>query len=132
MSKKEWKAPLEKKKHEVPYRVGAYGLPGWKKMGLGPGTGIANVIPAVPFGQGNPSFKTGSTRTQRPITDTEKCNLDKLCWLYCPDGARSPDPDTYFAVDLDYCKGCGVCAAVCPEKAITMQDELKWTTWGEK
>jgi len=28
-------------------------------------------------------------------------------------------------VDLDYCKGCGICASECPQKAITMVEEIK-------
>jgi pyruvate ferredoxin oxidoreductase delta subunit len=95
-------------------------FPTWREMAVG------CVIPAVPVGQGNPKFKTASFRTYRPVTDTTKCTLDKLCWLYCPDSARSPNPDTYFEVDLDYCKGCGICARVCPSKAIEMVHELEF------
>jgi Pyruvate/2-oxoacid:ferredoxin oxidoreductase delta subunit len=29
------------------------------------------------------------------------------------------------AIDFSYCKGCGICANVCPQKAITMIDERK-------
>jgi pyruvate ferredoxin oxidoreductase delta subunit len=41
--------------------------------------------------------------------------------MYCPDGAISEDLD----VDLDFCKGCGICANECPKKAITMVREEK-------
>jgi pyruvate ferredoxin oxidoreductase delta subunit len=65
---------------------------------------------------------TGSWRTERPVTDLEKCNYCGLCALYCPPQCMK-DMGTYFQPDFDYCKGCGICAAECPRKAITMQPE---------
>ncbi len=43
------------------------------------------------------------------------------CWAFCPDNviSRAVPP----AIDLEYCKGCGICAAVCPSEAIEMRDE---------
>ena len=32
-------------------------------------------------------------------------------------------PGMGFEFNLDYCKGCGICAEQCPTKAITMVDE---------
>jgi len=29
-------------------------------------------------------------------------------------------------IDLEYCKGCGICAEVCPTRAIAMVDEEKF------
>ena len=34
--------------------------------------------------------------------------------MYCPDRAINEEVE----VDLDYCKGCGICANECPKKAI--------------
>jgi NADPH-dependent glutamate synthase beta subunit-like oxidoreductase len=46
------------------------------------------------------------------------------CYSVCPDNAiRKLGPGKGFAVDLDYCKGCGLCAAECPCGAIEMVDE---------
>ena len=67
--------------------------------------------------------RTGDWRSQRPITDKEKCNKCSLCWLYCPDAAIKPLEDGYYESDLFYCKGCGICAKVCPKRAITMIEE---------
>lgn len=66
--------------------------------------------------------KTGTWRTFRPVRDRDKCTMCLLCWFYCPDGIISrKDGDLEF--DYDYCKGCGICAAVCPVKAIEMVRE---------
>ena len=67
--------------------------------------------------------RTGDWRSQRPITDKEKCNKCGLCWLYCPDAAIKPLADGYYETDLFYCKGCGICAKECPKDAITMIEE---------
>lgn len=71
---------------------------------------------------------TGSWRVLRPIINHEKCIPVKAkkmscfnCWLYCPDCVVSKTiPPT---IDLEYCKGCGICAEECPAKAIEMVDE---------
>ena len=31
--------------------------------------------------------------------------------------------DIYFEADLTYCKGCGICAEICPVKCIKMEKE---------
>jgi NADPH-dependent glutamate synthase beta subunit-like oxidoreductase len=46
------------------------------------------------------------------------------CYGMCPDNAVIKlGPGQRFAIDLDYCKGCGICAAECPCGAITMVAE---------
>ncbi len=52
------------------------------------------------------------------------CNECELCVIFCGDVAitRSSNGDR-FDVNLEYCKGCGVCAAECPRGAITMTRE---------
>jgi pyruvate ferredoxin oxidoreductase delta subunit len=71
---------------------------------------------------------TGEWRAERPVLDLSKCTPCKtgkhscyLCWLYCPDGTVKKGIP--IEIDLDYCKGCGVCAAVCPTEAIRMEVE---------
>ncbi len=67
--------------------------------------------------------RTGDWRSQTPQIDHDKCSKKDsclLCWLYCPDGVISRDFP--LEIDLEYCKGCGICAEECPRKAITMVD----------
>lgn len=47
------------------------------------------------------------------------------CFGMCPDDAviKTDDPAAPYVIDLDYCKGCGICAAECPAGAITMVRE---------
>jgi 2-oxoacid:acceptor oxidoreductase delta subunit (pyruvate/2-ketoisovalerate family) len=47
------------------------------------------------------------------------------CYGVCPDNAvlKLDDPDTPYAIDYDFCKGCGICAAECPCGAIEMVPE---------
>jgi pyruvate ferredoxin oxidoreductase delta subunit len=83
----------------------------WKDLEVG------NIITEA----GNASFrKTGDWRTERPILDKEKCIKCALCWVYCPDAAIKPSEEGYYESDLYYCKGCGICASICPAGAINM------------
>ena len=43
------------------------------------------------------------------------------CFGVCPDNAiKKLGPGLGFEIDLDYCKGCGICVAECPASAIQM------------
>ncbi|MDR1044842.1 MAG: 4Fe-4S binding protein [Candidatus Adiutrix sp.] len=68
------------------------------------------------------NFKTGDWRSARPVLDREKCIYCGFCYIYCPDGVyqdMGPE-EKYYKADLDYCKGCGVCAQECPKNCIQM------------
>lgn len=75
--------------------------------------------------------RTGDWRGKRPVLAVaEKCSAVKLgtvncqlCWVYCPDGCieRGIGP----VIDLDHCKGCGICAEVCPTGALEMVPEAE-------
>ena len=65
--------------------------------------------------------RTGDWRSQTPVIDHEACAGNDsclICWLYCPDAVISRDFP--LEIDLEYCKGCGICAEECPRHAITM------------
>ena len=49
------------------------------------------------------------------------CESCETCSLLCPDLCITRNEKTgEVEIDLDYCKGCGICAAVCPRGAIQM------------
>ncbi len=69
------------------------------------------------------TINTGAWRYQRPVVKTDKCCQCGTCYLFCP-GGNVKDMGTHFAADLGYCKGCAVCARLCPVNAITMVREV--------
>ena len=68
------------------------------------------------------SARTGDWRHQRPVTRARKCAHCGTCYLFCPTGCVQ-DAGTHFSADLEYCKGCGICASMCPATAIVMVRE---------
>jgi NADPH-dependent glutamate synthase beta subunit-like oxidoreductase len=48
------------------------------------------------------------------------------CYAVCPDNAviKLGEPDQPYRIDLDFCKGCGICVQECPCGAIEMVPEL--------
>ena len=67
--------------------------------------------------------KTGGWRSLRPVVDAEKCTSCMICWKFCPEVCITPEdvPE----IDMDYCKGCGICAVESPTGAITLIEEGK-------
>jgi len=51
-----------------------------------------------------------------------RCTTCDNCFIYCPDVAVTKD-GTGFEIEMDYCKGCGVCAEECPRAAVEMVEE---------
>jgi Pyruvate/2-oxoacid:ferredoxin oxidoreductase delta subunit len=50
------------------------------------------------------------------------------CYGVCPDNAvvkLGPAGSYAYDIDLDHCKGCGLCAAECPAGAIAMTPEQR-------
>jgi 2-oxoacid:acceptor oxidoreductase delta subunit (pyruvate/2-ketoisovalerate family) len=89
-------------------------LTSWRELPAG-----GRVSPATA-----PQPHTGGWRTGlRPEADLGLCVDCLLCWLYCPDSAVQLDGTTFVGFDYDYCKGCEICAEVCPADAITMVEE---------
>ncbi len=81
--------------------------------------GVEHVLPLARPSVGV-SGKTGTWRVVKPVFDNSKCIKCRLCWLYCPENVIDivEKEDAFIEIDYDYCKGCGVCAEVCPKKAI--------------
>jgi len=67
-------------------------------------------------------IKTGEWRFQRPVTKVDKCRQCGWCYIFCPLDCIE-EKDNHFSANLDYCKGCAICAKICPAKAIMMVRE---------
>ncbi len=68
--------------------------------------------------------KTGSWRiTKKPKFLKKECIACRMCILVCPEGCISGKEKNTFICDYSYCKGCGICAYVCPKKDIEMVSE---------
>jgi pyruvate ferredoxin oxidoreductase delta subunit len=72
-------------------------------------------------------YKTGGWRAFRPIFGEADCIHCMQCWIFCPDSSILVDAENgkMAGFDLDFCKGCGVCAVQCPvnQKAIRKAQE---------
>ncbi|HJM51972.1 MAG TPA: 4Fe-4S binding protein [Alphaproteobacteria bacterium] len=65
----------------------------------------------------------GDWRAVRPVVDRDKCVKCASCWLFCPVQCVVERP-AWFDIDLAACKGCGICARECPQRAIEMIAEV--------
>lgn len=55
---------------------------------------------------------------------TVKCDNCDLCIMFCPDLCITRNNESgNIEVDYDYCKGCGICAYICPKNVISMEQE---------
>jgi pyruvate ferredoxin oxidoreductase gamma subunit len=70
--------------------------------------------------------RTGLWRTMRPVIDRDRCHhCHWICSTFCPDGAILVDDGENPRIDLDHCKGCMLCVAVCPPHAIHAIPEVE-------
>ena len=91
----------------------------WNEMARG------GIIPQA----GNAvEYNVGGWRNERPVRNDEDCIDCLFCWVYCPDVAVNIKDASVkgLGFDLDHCKGCGICAAVCPKKCIEMKPESEF------
>jgi NADPH-dependent glutamate synthase beta subunit-like oxidoreductase/ferredoxin len=91
------------------------------------------TLPRVKPGQRGTSFQ--EINWPLPVEEAEEeggrcffcgtCTGCDRCYLYCPEVAVMPPGGerNCYEADNEYCKGCGVCAAVCPRGVMTMGEE---------
>jgi len=108
------------------FLTGPYEVVGWQEVNK-----AGAVFPGTSL-----FYATGGWRIEKPVIDHSKCIMCRKCWLYCPDNAvieawrevEGPRGRKFRMkfIDFDYafCKGCGVCAEVCPTGAIQMVREV--------
>lgn len=76
----------------------------------------------APVGRSLYVVPTGEWRTRRPVLQADRCRRCGVCMTYCPTGCISKQDGSY-AVDLRFCKGCGICAEECRSRAIRFVEE---------
>ena len=74
--------------------------------------------------------KNAGWRQVRPVVDAERCTGCLVCYMQCPDGTiykstEAAEGGCPVGIDLDFCKGCGVCAKGCKAQAIAMVPETQ-------
>lgn len=88
--------------------------PGYKTIPIG---GI------IPKAGSSREYKTGDWRVKFPVIDKDKCINCLFCYIYCPEKCVVVEDGKVKKINLDYCKGCGICATECPKDAIEMKLE---------
>ncbi|MBI5490148.1 MAG: 4Fe-4S binding protein [Deltaproteobacteria bacterium] len=69
-----------------------------------------------------PAEREAGTAAAARCFGASTCRACEICILICPDLCITRDPVTQrIVIDLDYCKGCGLCAHHCPKGAIGME-----------
>ncbi|MDH3455125.1 MAG: 4Fe-4S dicluster domain-containing protein, partial [Desulfuromonadales bacterium] len=64
---------------------------------------------------------SGVTEAERCFS-CGRCTRCDTCLVYCPDGVIRRTEDGY-RIDDAYCKGCGICVAECPRRAMDLHDK---------
>jgi pyruvate ferredoxin oxidoreductase delta subunit len=91
-------------------------LEGWKELPHGDSLAAGTAE----------KFETGDWRSEKPVWIKEKCIQCLQCWLHCPDSSITIENGKMTGFDYKHCKGCGICANVCPtkpDKSIIMESE---------
>jgi len=55
-----------------------------------------------------------SWRVEKPVFNIDVCIDCQNCWVWCPDTSILSRDKQMLGIDYDHCKGCAVCAEVCP------------------
>ena len=89
----------------------------------------------------NNSYKASVAdwRIVKPVFNKDYCIDCQFCWIYCPDVSIISRDKKMIGVDMDHCKGCGICVEVCPTnpKSLLMfpeqaDEEAELAAWPAK
>jgi len=72
------------------------------------------------------SASVADWRIAKPVFNKDFCIDCQFCWIYCPDMSIIARDKKMIGIDMDHCKGCGICVEVCPTnpKSLLMFPEL--------
>ena len=78
-------------------------------------------------------------RLIKPVFNKDYCIDCQFCWIYCPDVSIISRDKKMIGIDMDHCKGCGICVEVCPTnpKSLLMfpeqaEEEAEIANWPAK
>ena len=78
-------------------------------------------------------------RIEKPVFNKDFCIDCQFCWIYCPDMSIIARDKKMIGIDMDHCKGCGICVEVCPTnpKSLLMfpehaEEEAELESWPAK
>ncbi|QOY53512.1 4Fe-4S dicluster-binding protein [Candidatus Sulfurimonas baltica] len=89
----------------------------------------------------NNSFRANVSdwRLQKPVFNKDFCIDCQFCWIFCPDMSIISRDKKMIGIDMDHCKGCGICVEVCPTnpKSLLMfpeqaEEEAELASWPKK
>ena len=85
------------------------------------------------------SASVADWRLEKPVFNKDYCIDCQFCWVYCPDVSIISRDKKMVGVDMDHCKGCGICVEVCPTnpKSLLMfpeqaDEEVEIANWPKK
>ena len=78
-------------------------------------------------------------RIEKPVFNKDFCIDCQFCWIFCPDISIISRDKKMIGIDMDHCKGCGICVEVCPTnpKSLLMfpeqaDEETELAGWPEQ
>ena len=90
---------------------------------------IATTLPENrPYSQSNSyTASVADWRVEKPVFNQDYCIDCQFCWIYCPDMSIISRDKKMVGIDMDHCKGCGICVDVCSTnpKSLLMFPEQK-------
>ncbi|HIO71231.1 MAG TPA: 4Fe-4S dicluster domain-containing protein [Campylobacterales bacterium] len=90
---------------------------------------IATTLPENrPYSESNSyTASVADWRVLKPVFNPDYCIHCQFCWIYCPDMSIISRDQKMVGIDMEHCKGCGICVEVCPTnpKSLLMFPEQK-------